>query len=110
MLLITSLPPFVSTILQYDGEKDARAPSDFTGNAPNNKLDDTGEGDDEDLDDYEPAPSRSKRRVEGKLKADFSSPPKLQATGQGSSDMAMGLDVSYSLPHPLSSDDPTLPR
>ncbi|KAF8194513.1 MADS-box transcription factor [Pholiota molesta] len=53
--------------IRHDGEKDTRGPSDFSGNTAS-KLDDIGGEDDEDVDEDEDAPSRSKRRHDGKLK------------------------------------------
>jgi len=67
----TDIKDIVQRHVAFTGEKDTRGPSDFSGNA-SNKLDDAGEGDDDDQDDetYSEIPVRAgtKRRSNGKPK------------------------------------------
>jgi hypothetical protein len=69
----TDIHDIVQRHIRYDGEKDTRSPSDFSG--ASGKLDDAVDGDDDDMDDDdEPAPPRAsagvKRRGDGKAKPD----------------------------------------
>ncbi|KAL0959417.1 hypothetical protein HGRIS_014663 [Hohenbuehelia grisea] len=83
----TDINDIVQRHVRYDGEKDTRGPSDFSGNIVS-KHDDIGDGDDDDGDDDEHQDVRhvgSKRRGDGKLKPEFG-----KQSGLG--DMSMGVD------------------
>ncbi|KAK7057285.1 protein phosphatase [Favolaschia claudopus] len=74
----------VSNIVQrhinFDGEKDTRAPADFSGNVAT-KLEDPADGDDDDQDDDDDAPAvGSKRRSDG---------------SKASNDLALTIDREY---------------
>ncbi|KAF5383182.1 hypothetical protein D9615_005096 [Tricholomella constricta] len=83
--------------LHHDGEKDTRGPSDFSGNPSGAKMEDVGEGEEDDVDEEPddvvvPSIRGAKRRGDGELK-------------QSSSNDLMNTDLDYvpprmSLPHP----------
>lgn len=51
---------------QHDGEKDHRGPADFSGNAT--KADDIGDDNEDEVEEDDDVPSRTKRGRDGKLK------------------------------------------
>jgi MADS-box transcription factor len=89
--------------VQYDGEKDTRAPHDFANNA-NAKLNNDADADDDDVDDDDDPDSTpirgNRKRHEPKLKAEYANSSKLLVPSSGG-DMGLNVDVRYSLVLPL---------